>query len=98
MATPRIRPIVIIDINNYVGQGCSGTTCVAKVANIVGFFVEGMCEDVFDRGDMDGGMICDDPKKDVVGRIVNLPSTYVVGAGNAVETNASFIRIVRLVR
>ena len=46
MSSPRIRPIVIIDIDNYIARGCSGTTCIAKVANILGFFVEGMCKDV----------------------------------------------------
>ena len=47
--------------------------CVGKVANIIGFFVEGMCKDVT----LDPGMGCDDPSKDVVGRIVTFPdATY----------------------
>jgi hypothetical protein len=97
MSSPRIRPIVIIDINHYIaqneGQNCSGTTCVGKVANIIGFFAEGMCEDV----PLDDGFICDDPKKDVVGRIVTIPGTYVGSIGN-VDPSASFVNIVRLVR
>ena len=93
MSSPRIRPIVIIDINNYISRGCSGSTCIAKVANIIGFFVEGMCKDVT----LDQGMGCDDPNKDVVGRIVTLPGSLATGAGT-VDDSASFIKVVRLVR
>jgi hypothetical protein len=95
MATPRIRPIAIIDINNYISQGCSGTTCIAKVANIIGFFVEGMCNDVtLDPSNANG---CPDPNKDVVGRIVSLPGSFASGVGT-VEDSAAFIKVVRLVR
>ena len=95
--TPRIRPIVILDINHYVASveagTCNGTTCVGKIANIIGFFVEGMCNDVT----LEAGMECEDPNKDVVGRIVSLPSTIASGAGS-VEESASFLTIVRLIR
>ena len=93
MSSPRIRPIVIIDINNYISQGCSGTTCIGKVANIIGFFAEGMCKDVT----LDAGMACDDPNKDVVGRIVTLPGSYANGTGT-IEESSAFLKIVRLVR
>ncbi len=93
MASPRVRPIVIIDINNYINRGCSGTTCIAKVANIIGFFVEGMCKDVT----LDSGMACDDPNKDVVGRIVTLPGSFAAGTGT-VDESAAFVKVVRLVR
>jgi hypothetical protein len=93
MSSPRIRPIVIIDIDNYISQGCTGTTCIGKVANIIGFFVEGMCKDVT----LDLGMACDDPNKDVVGRIVSLPGSYSDSVAT-VEQSASFLKIIRLVR
>jgi hypothetical protein len=93
MNTVRIRPIVVLDINHYIAQGCSGTGCIGKVANIIGFFVEGMCKDV----PLDDGVTCQTPNKDVVGRIVSLPSTVFGGAGE-VEESASFLQIVRLVR
>ena len=93
MSSPRIRPIVIIDINNYISQGCSGTTCIGKVANIIGFFAEGMCKDVT----LDAGLACDDPNKDVVGRIVSLPGSYSDSV-STVEQSASFLKIIRLVR
>lgn len=97
MSSPRIRPIVIIDINHYIASNCSGTTCIGKVANIIGFFVEGVCRDVMNRNGLDPGMACETPNKDVVGRIVTLPSTLASGAGE-VEESASFLNIVRLVR
>ncbi len=50
----RIRPIAIFDIAHYMlNPACvnqAGTGCVVRVANIVGFFVEGMCDDVRTAG------------------------------------------------
>ena len=97
MSSPRIRGMVIIDINHYAASGCTGGTCIGKVANIIGFFLEGMCNDVAAAGRLDTGMACDDPTKDVVGRIVTLPAQYVSGTGE-VEDDASFVKVVRLVR
>ena len=98
MATPRIRPIAILDINAYITQPCSGgTTCIGKVANIIGFFVEGMCDDVTRARALDNGNTCPDPSKDVVGRIVSLPGTFATTTGS-VDDSASFIKIIRLVR
>jgi hypothetical protein len=93
MSSPRIRGMVVLDINHYAASGCTGSTCVGKVANIIGFFLEGMCADVT----LDDGLACDDPNRDVVGRIVTLPAQYVAGTGE-VEDDASFVRVVRLVR
>jgi len=93
MSTPRIRPIAVIDIENYMSQGCSGTTCLGKVANIVGFFVEGMCKDVT----LENGYVCPNPNKDVVGRLVTLPGSFAKGVGTT-EDSASFIKVIRLVR
>ena len=93
MSSARIRPMVILDINHYMASGCTGTTCVGKVANIIGFFVEGMCKDVT----LDSGISCDAPNKDVVGRIVTIPGSYASGSGGA-EESASFVKVVRLVR
>jgi Flp pilus assembly protein TadG len=97
MDSPRVRPIAIVDIAHYDAQGCSGSTCVAKVANIIGFFVEGMCNDVMAGPGLDPGLACDDPTKDVVGRIVTLPASYVTGVGN-VDDTAAFLQIVTLVQ
>jgi hypothetical protein len=68
-----------------------------KIANIIGFFVEGMCGDVKAAGKLAPGMDCTDPGKDVVGRIVTLPGIYVTGVGTT-PANAAFIWVVQLVR
>jgi hypothetical protein len=93
MSSPRIRGMVVLDINHYVASGCTGGTCVGKVANIIGFFVEGICKNVA----LGPGLACDDPNRDIVGRIVTLPAQYVAGTGE-VEEDASFVKVIRLVR
>jgi hypothetical protein len=93
MDSPRIRPIAVIDIGHYMNEGCSGTTCIGKVANIIGFYVEGMCKDVT----LDNGNVCPNPTKDVVGRIVTLPGSFAKGTGTT-DDSAAFIKVIRLVR
>jgi hypothetical protein len=97
MESPRIRPLAVLDMDHYINSGCSGSGCVAKIANIIGFFVEGMCKDVKAANRLDPGMDCPDPTKDVVGRIVTLPGAYVSGVGTT-ATSASFIYVIQLVR
>jgi hypothetical protein len=95
MSGPRVRPIVIFDINHYIASGCTGTNCIGKVANIIGFFVEGTCGNV----PLDPGNIvqCEHPNKDIVGRIVTIPGSYVAGVGDVID-DSSFVKVVRLVR
>jgi hypothetical protein len=47
--SPRIVPVALFDPAAYWTeyQSCSGTNCVAQVSNIFGFFLEGMCSDVY---------------------------------------------------
>jgi len=97
MDGPRVRPIVIFDINHYIAQGCTGTTCIGKVANIIGFFVEGVCGDVQAAGRLTVGNICENPSKDIVGRIVTIPGSFVTGVGTT-QAPSSFIQVIRLVR
>jgi hypothetical protein len=103
MGSPRIRPIAVMDITAYMNNaGCNsgGTGCVAKVVNIVGFFVEGVCSDVEAAGRLEPGVACDPDSNEnsqVVGRIVTLPASIVEGAGNPVD-ESTFITVVRLVR
>jgi hypothetical protein len=104
MSSPRIRPVAVFHIGNYMqNAGCvngGGTSCVAKVVNIIGFFVEGICETVESEGGLDPGMACtggSQSNKEVVGRIVTLPSSFSAGAGDVTE-DAAFLKIVRLVR
>ncbi len=100
MGSPRIRPLAVFDVNHYVTQGCSGTGCIVKVANIIGFFLEGMCTDVRAAGQLQPGNACSpnpEGKREVVGRIVTLPSDFLSGVGD-VSSDAAFLKTVVLVR
>jgi hypothetical protein len=104
MESPRVRPAAIFDIAHYMqNPQCvnqAGTGCIIRVANIVGFFVEGMCDEVAAAGRLDPGMACapnPEGRNQVVGRIVTEPSYTFQGAGE-LDDQASFLTIVRLVR
>ena len=45
--SPRIVPLALFDPASYIAGGYTGTNGVAKVMNMVGFFVEGMCDVVY---------------------------------------------------
>ena len=99
MSSPRIRPLPIINNTEYIAAGCSGTGCIAKVVNIVGFFVEGLCDEVKAAGGLDPGNDCDpdsNEKGQVVGRIVTLPAD-MHGAGMPVNESA-FLKFIQLIR
>jgi len=105
MSSARIRPVAVFDIARYMtNANCvnqAGTGCTVKVVNIIGFFVEGMCDTVAAANRLDPGVTCNPApniaKNEVVGRIVTLPASFATGAGE-VEENASFLQVVRLVR
>ena len=93
--SPRIAPIAIFDTTAYATSGCSGNNCVARVVNIIGFFVEGMCDDLFPKNGTPA-WCGTHPKEVVVGRLINYPaqSNGIAGAPGP----ASFITTVKLVR
>jgi hypothetical protein len=92
--SPRIVPVALFDTADYVTQSatCSGTNCVAKVTQIVGFFVQGMCDEVYVSPPSYCGT---HPDKAVVGRFVNYPGSYLGSGGT---TTSQFSLVVRLVR
>jgi hypothetical protein len=94
--SPRIVPIVLFDPLSYYNTGCSGSNCAVRVTNLIGFFIEGSCYDVY--GDAFPPM-CGTKKSDakgvVLGRIINYPGQYLNTGG---PTTSSFTQIVRLVR
>lgn len=92
--SPRIVPIAIFDLGVYAASGCSGTNCVARVTNILGFFVEGMCDDVYPGSPP--AFCGSQPGQVVLGRLVNYPGQFASIAG--ATTSASFLKITRLVR
>ena len=73
---------------------CDEAGCVARVVNITGFFVEGMCSAGMA---LDPGVTCPDPSLDVVGRLMNYPGQILAGAGS-VTSAASFLTVTRLVQ
>jgi hypothetical protein len=90
--SPRLVAIALFDPSAYDGSGCTGGTCTAKIVNIVGFFLEGICADVA----LDAGNDCGKfPQKAVVGRI----SEYIaLSYGSPVEEAASFLTFISLIR
>lgn len=100
--SPRVVPIAIFDTAAFVtmatANGCSGTNCRAQVVNIIGFFVEGMCDEVYPN-QATRPPYCGTPaeaQKMVVGRLINYPAqnSGVAGAPGP----ASFITTVHLIR
>lgn len=92
--TPRIQPIAVFDPSVFDGSGCTGGTCITKIVNIIGFYIEGICTDVT----LDAGNTCGTPSqanKAVVGRIVEYNA---LGFGTPVEESAAFLQYVILVR
>ena len=77
-SSPRVVPIGVIDIDDFLSQDPSGANGVLRMVNIYGFFIEGM-------GDVDpatGPMTLSPGGHAVIGRIMTIPSmgTWLVGA------------------
>lgn len=90
----RVVPIALFDTALYLSQGYNGTNGIVKLVGLLGFFVEGLCEDSFTK---ESYLDCSNNGKDVVGRLVSFPGTYVAGAGENTG-GAAFGMVIRLVR
>ena len=69
-SSPRVVPIGVIDIDDFLSQDPSGANGVLRMVNIFGFFIEGM-------GDVDevtGEMTLRSGGHSVIGRIMTIPS------------------------
>jgi Flp pilus assembly protein TadG len=106
MDSPRIRPVPVFDIDHYMSNpGCKnlgGSGCVAKVVNIIGVFVEGLCTTVQAAGQLQPGNSCqsgpgEHPDSQVVVRIVTMPGKYLSSGGGVVEESV-FLKFVSLIR
>jgi Flp pilus assembly protein TadG len=94
--SPRIVPVALFNPAAYYATGCSGSNCAVQVTNIIGFFIEGTCFDVYGSSFPTWcGSNPADAKKAVLGRIINYPGQYLSSAGPALS---SFTQTVRLVR
>jgi hypothetical protein len=93
--SPRIVPIAIFDTSAFANEPCSGTGCVARVVNLGGFFIEGMCNDVYGSSLPTWCGSTSEAKKIVVGRFMKYPGEFT---GTGGPTTSSFSQSVRLVR
>jgi Putative Flp pilus-assembly TadE/G-like len=90
--SPRIIPIALFDPSAYWNENCGGNTCNAQVVNLFGYFLEGMCNDVY--GNNGAPSYCDKPTQDVVGIMMAYPGVLLSGG----TTTSTFAKAVRLVR
>jgi Putative Flp pilus-assembly TadE/G-like len=93
--SPRIVPIALFDPQAYSDGGFNGNGGMARVVNLLGFFVEGMCNDVYPTPPVwcgTGG----DPAKTVVGRLMKYPGQSRSSSGSAGP--ATFLLFTRLIR
>jgi Flp pilus assembly protein TadG len=90
--SPRVVPIATMDIDDYLSRNPTGSTGTVRLANIYGYFIEGM-------GDVDkntGVMTLNANGKAVIGRIITIPG---LGTGSSpLPASASFLRTIILVR
>jgi hypothetical protein len=90
----RIVPVAVFSVPEYLGTGCSGSNCMIRILKIVGFFLEGTCDqNTFVKESYlqcpSGGSA----KAAVVGRLVNYIATGPVG-----PNTGGFGKILTLVR
>ena len=89
--SPRVVPIGVLNIDQYLAQDAGGSNPVVRLENIYGFFIEGM-------GDVDKntGAItcCSAGGKSVIGRIMTIPAT----GASKLNNSSSFLRSIILVR
>jgi hypothetical protein len=91
--SPRIVPVGVMDIDNYLSQDPTGSLGVVRLVNIFGFFIEGMGNVA-----LDGTITCCSPGgQDVIGRLMTLPGLYVT-SGSGIDPDASFLKTIVLVR
>ncbi|HEU4937600.1 MAG TPA: Tad domain-containing protein [Vicinamibacterales bacterium] len=91
-SSPRVVPIGVLDIDNFLAQDPSGGNGVLRLVNIFGFFVEGM-------GDVNpatGAITLSNGGNSVIGRLMTVPAKGT-GSGK-LPANASFLRTIILVR
>ncbi len=91
--SPRVVPIGVLDIDDYLRRDPTGNNGVLRMVNIYGFFIEGI-------GDVDrrtGEIIFPSRNgQSVVGRIMTIPG--MTAGSSTLPNTASFLRTILLVR
>jgi hypothetical protein len=96
--SPRVVPMALFDPQAYVSGGYTGNNGMAHVVNLLGFFIEGMCSDVYPNQATRPAW-CGTPSeanKIVTGRLMPYPGQAKSGSGSAGP--ATFVKVVRLIR
>ena len=91
-SSPRVVPIGLLDIDNFLSQDPSGANGVLRLINIYGFFIEGM-------GEVDlatGTMRLDPNGRSVIGRVMTIPAT--ASGANTMPGPSAFLLNIILVR
>jgi Flp pilus assembly protein TadG len=96
----RIVPVAIFDTAAYMAGVASnafnGSNGVIKVVNIVGFFIEGTCND--NSFVHESYLQCSENgnERDIIGRLVSYPAIHIQGAAEI--GNAAFGQVIQLIR
>jgi hypothetical protein len=77
----RIAPIAVFDVPQYLGAGYNGSNGIVRVVNMVGFFIEGTCNDSFYKEPYIDCPAGGSAQAAVVGRLVNYQATQVGTGG-----------------
>jgi hypothetical protein len=70
--SPRVVPIGVMDIDDYLSRDPTGTNGIARLVNIYGFFIEGMGTGEYNG---DGVIETSTNGKAVIGRLIKIPTT-----------------------
>jgi hypothetical protein len=92
----RIVPVGIFHLPELLASGCTGTLCIPRIVNIVGFFIEGTCQTpgVTQDAYLDcptGG----NAKNAIIGRLVNYPALIATTGGTIAGSWGQVIVLVR---
>jgi len=95
-SSPRIVPVAVFDPALYLSQGYNGSNGIVKVVNILGFFLEGFCNDNSFLHESYLPPCTAGGSHDLIGRLVpfsgtNVPSGVVAGP-------SAFGQVIRLIR
>lgn len=95
--SPRIVPVAVMDIDSFLQRDPSGSTGVAKLVNIFGFFIEGL-GDIGPAGEIifDSSDPMNPRNKVVIGRLVTIPG--LTSGRSVISEEASFLNTILLVR
>lgn len=96
--SPRIVPVALFNPKAYFDEACNGGTgCVIQISNIIGFFVEGFCSDIYSAANEPAycGTKKSEWDKNIIGRIIKYPGSLDNNGG---PNTSSFAQAVRLVR